>query len=196
MLVPMGILSLLIVCIGVFPNLALRLVQQTACAIAGTDAFSGAYYPLQNSFATLSGASIMLLVMLALALVLRFALLSGKRKSMYKTWDCGYQAGSPRIQYTASSFASIVQTVFSPLVRYRAEVLSDDRKHSTYNRIIQIDTRTEDITERYIVKPGIAAIETVLKFFHWMQSGNTQQYILYGILFLVILIVIVFGVKI
>jgi hydrogenase-4 component B len=196
MLIPMAILSLAIAGIGIFPDYILRLIQHSVLVLAGPDASASALDPLHASFTLLSRASLVLFAFLAGALLIRFLLLIGKKSYDFKTWDCGYQSGSARIQYTATSFASIIQTVFSPLNKYKVDTLTDERKHSTYNRIVHIETGTKDVTEQYFVRPGTQALAKILKFFHWMQSGNTQQYILYGILFLVILIVVVFGVKI
>ncbi len=196
MLVPMGIISLFIFAIGMFPDIALDIVKNAVSSVSGIAISNEAYAPLANTFSHLSAASWILVAFLCAALILRFALLAGKKNARYKTWDCGYQSGTPRIQYTASSFASVIQTVFSPLVRYRIDVLGDDRRNPAYNRIVHIDTKTEDVTEHYVVRRGTLVLDKILEFFHWMQSGNTQQYILYGILFLGILIVIVFGVKI
>jgi hydrogenase-4 component B len=195
MLIPMGIIALCMAAIGIFPGAVLSLVGKVIQSVSGTSASSVASYPLEKSFSALSSALLVLFIFLAVAFAVRFVLFLGKSNTRYKTWSCGYQAGSPRLEYTGSSFASIIQSVLAPLLRYRVNVLSDERLHNAYNRIVHIDTATEDVTERYVVKPVTSAVESVLGFFHWMQSGNTQQYILYGILFLIILIVVVFGVK-
>ena len=47
----------------------------------------------------------------------------------------------------------------------------------------------EDIEEAYIVKPLIKWDEKILSKFERIQSGNIQQYISYGLAFLVLTIV-------
>ena len=47
----------------------------------------------------------------------------------------------------------------------------------------------EDIEEAYIVKPLIKWDEKLLSKFERIQSGNIQQYIAYGLAFLVLTIV-------
>jgi hypothetical protein len=47
----------------------------------------------------------------------------------------------------------------------------------------------EDIEEAYIVKPLVKWDEKILAKFERIQNGNIQQYILFGLVFLVIAIV-------
>ena len=47
----------------------------------------------------------------------------------------------------------------------------------------------EDIEEAYIVKPILKWDERFLSKFERIQSGNIQQYILYGLIFLVLAII-------
>ena len=53
----------------------------------------------------------------------------------------------------------------------------------------------EDIEEAYIVNPIVKWDEKILAKFERIQNGNIQQYILFGLIFLVLAIIglIIFG---
>ncbi len=46
-----------------------------------------------------------------------------------------------------------------------------------------------------LVRPLAGAIRWFLGLFTWIQSGQTQSYILYGLIFLVVLIIWIIGVR-
>jgi len=47
------------------------------------------------------------------------------------------------------------------------------------------ESHAEDRFEKGIINPIISLIERFLNAFTWIQSGSTQQYILYGLIFLI-----------
>ena len=68
------------------------------------------------------GSLTFLLVTVALVL-LRRSLLAGRRVEQSVTWGCGYAQPTPRIQYTASSFAQPLTDLFRPLLGTRKRIL-------------------------------------------------------------------------
>ena len=53
-----------------------------------------------------------------------------------------------------------------------------------------------DIFEYYIINPLVKFDENLLSKFYWIQSGNTQRYLWYGVVALIIAICLVLGGKI
>ncbi len=50
-------------------------------------------------------------------------------------------------------------------------------------------SRVIDIFEFYLIKPIIEFDKLIIKKFYWVQSGNVQKYLLYGLIFLLLAII-------
>jgi len=102
------------------------------------------------------------------------------------TWDCGYAAASPRIQYTASSFADELVTamrfVLRPQVRWR-RVLGLFPSQRSYRSHVP-----DPILDR-VAAPCLDLAERGLAVLHFFQSGQLPLYLLYILITLVALLV-------
>jgi hydrogenase-4 component B len=193
LLFPMGLITLFIFAIGLFPDKAFLLLKETVLSLGNMKALPAAAEALPASLSSLSTALLVFAGMFVGVVLLRFFLVPGKRRSRFKTWDCGYQASSPRSQYTSSSFADSLMGVFGRLLRYKVTARIVDAGTNMSGRTVSVTTETSDVIDRRAVTPLSTLFEKILRFFLWIQSGNTQQYILYGILFLLALIFLVIG---
>jgi hydrogenase-4 component B len=109
MRVPMAVHGIAIVVLGVYPDLALRLVEPAV------QRFHFSPGPVAaTELADALGPVIW--ACRGLAAVLCVALAAGWRRRRDAragaTWGCGYTAGTPRMQYTGSSFSAQLSTVF------------------------------------------------------------------------------------
>jgi hydrogenase-4 component B len=172
----------MIVLIGIFPQYAFTAVCLVARTFLAGDmaAFDPSPY-----LATLGGVSTGLAVFIGICaglLVLRALLLRKRSVCRYKTWDCGYQAGNSRMQYTASSYAAPFLRVFRALFAWRVSL---KRPEGLFPDDAGFESHAEDRFETGIINPLVSLIERFLNAFTWIQSGSTQQYILYGLIFLI-----------
>jgi hypothetical protein len=86
------------------------------------------------------------------------------------------------MQYTASSFARTFLLLFKPLNRM---LFSLEEPESVFPKKGKLQTYFPDFVETSLINPLLKGIGRFFKLFHWVQGGATQQYILYGLLFLV-----------
>ncbi|MFI5214505.1 MAG: proton-conducting transporter membrane subunit, partial [Gemmatimonadales bacterium] len=108
---PMLMLAAACVAIGVLPTLVLPPALAAARVIAGPDAgLSGADGALGAG--SVSAAAIALIVVVAALWVILRALMRGRWRTVSQPWGCGFPAPTPRMQYTASSFAAPVLEPF------------------------------------------------------------------------------------
>lgn len=112
-LVPQAILALCCVGIGLVPALLANSIARVGAFLAGDPAWGS--ISASQSIGTLRGPMVFALALASAIVVLgvaRYAL--GRRRPMRAgvTWGCGYHAPNPRMQYTASSFAAPLVTVF------------------------------------------------------------------------------------
>jgi hydrogenase-4 component B len=92
------------------------------------------------------------------------------------TWDCGYSAPSPRMQYTAGSFAAIIngwtRWILRPLRHSEPPV-------GIFPRRARRDSHTPEVVLEGIVAPLVAGIMSVAAHVRRLQHGRVQFYVLY-----------------
>ena len=66
------------------------------------------------------------------------------------TWDCGYVASSPRIQYTASSFADPIVSMFDKTL-YPEKDLKTEKNF--FPRVFSYESRSKDIFMYHVYRP-------------------------------------------
>jgi hypothetical protein len=121
--------------------------------------------------------------MLLVASVLLARLARPWRVASTVTWDCGYAAPSPRMQYTSSSFAEFLVGMFSWALRPREHAA---RLTTIFPRAESYHSEVLDTVLERAVMPVSRVFGRVVVWFRWVQHGQIHLYILY-ILFTLIL---------
>lgn len=192
MLLPMGILALFTFLIGLFPQFAFNLVKNPVLVIIKTRQFSYDSIIPFDLFKTISAFGTGFILLCLIVYFLRCYLLKNKTVNNYKTWDCGYQAGNARMQYTASSYAS---PFLSFLSMFFVKEYDIKKPEELFPKEAHFQLNIIDIFEFYCINPAIKFNKKIIQKFYWIQSGNVQQYILYGLIFLIIALIGTIGVK-
>jgi hydrogenase-4 component B len=132
-----------------------------------------------------AGGGILLLIVLLLAL-LRKALLAGKPLSKAGTWDCGYVAPSARMQYSCSSFADPLLTLFWSVLRTQKHLHAPN---GLFPKEASLHTHTGDVFRSALFRPVFWVVEVLARRLRPLQHGQIQVYVLYLALTLLILLV-------
>jgi hydrogenase-4 component B len=191
MLTPMIILGVSIVVIGFFPLLALPLLKNVVGQFVPGFASAG-WDNMMALFGRLSLAMVILGGLILFFMTMRRMLLRGKEVTIFKTWDCGYQEASSRMSYTGSSFAAPFMHLVAPFIPQKITV---KQPQGLFPKDALYESYHDDFIAFYLIKPLNVAILWCMGLFTWMQSGRTQHYILYGLIFLIILIIWIIGVS-
>ena len=187
-LLPLFILSVFILIIGLLPVLVLPVLYQTIKQFSGTDIaieFANIvqiYKWICISMAVLTG-------FFAFFYTLRFFLLRNKIVTEFKTWDCGYQGQNSRFQYTGSSFVHPFLQLIAELVPQRIKL---EKEPVLFPKDASFTSDTQDLSESIMISPAINYLDKFLSMFAWIQSGRMQQYILYSLIFLILLLIWIF----
>src|SRR5262249_9519444 len=182
MIGPMGVLVVCCCGIGLAPFAVAPVLQQ---AVAGWAPELRDARPPLAALAPLGWISVMGLLLLTTLFAGSALLVMRLRRSVVTaagTWSCGYAALTPRMQYTASSFAQMVVGLFAWALRprvHRPEVVE------------LFPARTDFHSET----PETVLDEALLPTFRWgawtlswlrvLQRGSVQRYLLYIFLTLV-----------
>jgi hypothetical protein len=123
-----------------------------------------------------SAGSALLLALGAGLAALRRRLLSGRNVDRSVTWDCGYAAPTPRMQYTASSFASPLLGSFRLILRPDVQMHAPQ---GLFPSEASLHTQVKDTFERHAFDPAFRLARTLAIRLHWLQAGPNQLYVLY-----------------
>ena len=183
MLIPMGCMSALTLIIG--------LASPFICSILPLEIFphSGQYldYNIASVVMVLVYVSIIVFAFICFIAVLFFVKkLLTKKSQKYVTWGCGYDKGNNHIQYTASSYVSPFTSILTPLFK---KIFDVKKPKGLFPKEAHYSSDVEDVEEAYIINPILKFDEKFLSRFERLQDGNIQHYILYGLIFLILVLV-------
>lgn len=165
-----------------FPALG-RLVTERALGLyGGSVALAEAADVLR--WVTFAGGALMLL--LAVLVLVRRALLRGRDVRTGPTWGCGYAAPTARMQYTGASFVEPATTLFQPLLRVRREVVAPQ---GIFPREASLQSGSTILVRDALYGRAFTWIGQNLGRLRRLQHGNVHLYVLYvGLTLLALLI--------
>jgi NADH:ubiquinone oxidoreductase subunit 5 (subunit L)/multisubunit Na+/H+ antiporter MnhA subunit len=188
MRIPMLLLAAACIVIGLFAPIALSILQRVVQQVSGlpenvvNENLASATGPLR--LVAIIGAAFLVLVIILL--LLRRTLLTNRKVEENVTWGCGYDLPTPRMQYTASSFAQPLTDLFKTLLGTKKNV-SAPRGYFPSDAALK--TETPDTFTEKIYGPVFVRIGAGLSRLRWLQQGNVQLYVLYIALTLLALLV-------
>jgi hydrogenase-4 component B len=188
MQLPMQLLAAACLVIGVCAPLLIGPLAPLLAQVTGLSA-DGVRSELMGAVRTLeslSACAVALLGLAALAAGIRRWLLSGRSVATAVTWDCGYAQPSPRMQYTASSFAQPLTDLFWPLIGTRRRLSPPEGFFPT---TASFASETPDLYRERLYRPVFVGIARSLSAFRWLQHGRVQLYVLYIAITLLVLLV-------
>ena len=173
MLGPMVSLALLCGAIGLFPLVALRLVAPAVRTINGGMPVSASAVSMVGR---LSQIALIVFGLVAILLLLKKVLLRRRVVTRAATWGCGYPASTPRMQYSAGSFAAPLLTTFHRLVAaHEHGATSADAFPAGVGRAIKY----RDIAADWAAFPLAAALHRTSARLRVLQQGRIQLYLVY-----------------
>jgi hydrogenase-4 component B len=92
------------------------------------------------------------------------------------TWDCGFSAPTPRMQYTAGSFAGIITEWFGWILRPERQA---NPPLEAFPGPASFDERTPETVLERVVEPLARRFISVALAARALQHGRVQAYILY-----------------
>ncbi|MFD8497358.1 proton-conducting transporter membrane subunit [Amycolatopsis sp. NPDC059657] len=186
MLAGMGVAAAACLALAVAPTLVLPGVSAAAStaltgarpAVTGNvtlrlTGFAGSLSPLML---TLALAAAVLLV----AAAARSASARRARRAA-RLWDCGAGPMTPRMEYTATSFAEPLQRVFDDVVRPETDVDVTHHRESDYLvQAVEYRRRVPDRIERRLYEPVLAAMSAWGRAGRRLATGSVHRYLGYG----------------
>jgi hydrogenase-4 component B len=187
MLAPMGILLLCCAIIGLFPGSVVPLLDRAAADWTGAGLGGRSMLTEVAPVSAITVTSLVFILLVAgVALFLRTQ--GSLRAARVPTWGCGYASPDQRMQYTASSFAEMLTSLFRWGLRTDSHGGEID---GIFPGRTEFSTHTPDTVLDRLLIPGLgisARVGTWLRA--RIQHGVGGLYILYVALTLGILLVL------
>lgn len=184
-LFPLYLIGAMIVLIGIFPVLLSPWIQK----IVQLYQPSGIVIPT-NTFENLTRIGWYSLGFLALTALLYFIrqIISRHRSAeIDETWGCAFTGDAGKMQYTASSFVRTYRKLAEPVLSI--EKVKTIATGNYPNKINQT-THPHDKLENWLIDKPLFLFRQFLNRFTFLQNGNIQFYILYGVVFVSLAILI------
>lgn len=182
MRLPMLALATLCLAIGLFPAALSPVLEE---AIAAWTRSSGPTAGL-GELAPLGAIGVLSIALAAGVLTLGVAaFLRARAARRVGTWDCGYARPTGRMQYTAASFARTITGQFRWALKPHEERPEVD---GPFPAPAEMDSHVDDTVLDRILMPAARAAQRRFAWFHRFQQGLTQQYLLYVLVIVVLML--------
>lgn len=180
---PMGGLAFLCLALGVFPSVALDpLLNLVPFAVPSPPV---SVLPEGGKLAAVAAA---LAFIIGCLVLLRFALLRRNGKRDHGTWACGFAYSTPRMQYTATSFADPVLHVFRGVLRPRS--VREERLSGRFLLEMRYETHIRDLFENGLYLPIYRLFLRLAFLARRLHTGHIHLYLGYILGTVVILLVL------
>ncbi|WP_326728203.1 proton-conducting transporter membrane subunit [Streptomyces phaeochromogenes] len=198
MQVGMGLLAALCAALALVPGLLGEGLQRAvgSVGLAGTRPVSGGglQMRLDEVSATLSPLWAVVALTVALGAVMATVQWTARRRQrrmQARLWDCGGGAPTPRMAYTATSFAEPLQRVFDDVLAPEQDVDVTPVRESAYLvERVRFRNRVPDRIEHRLYRPVLGFLAAAGQSARRLAAGSVHTYLGYGFFGLVALLVV------
>lgn len=174
----------LIIMIGIVPQLFVSVISTPVSLFTGTTTINTQGMKFMSTLQTVSFA-VWGFILLSVIIYLIRRLVSSKIVSTSLTWGCGYATPGSKLQYTANSFVRSYRKLAKPLLMMNKK---ETEMKGVFANQVHTVTHPYDKMEATLIDIPIKHLKRFMGKFRFLQNGNPQFYILYGVIFIFIAI--------
>lgn len=184
-LVPMYLVVALIIAIGLFPGIFIEFLRLPVQQFTGDVFVSGIHPAIISTIQHVTMATWGFVILVVAVWFTRKWITASATRAIGATWGCGYKTSDARLQYTASSFVRNYRKLIEPMLsvtKHKSIIkgIVPEKGHSS--------THVYDLLESAIIDRPIRRIKSFIGKFNFLQNGSVQFYVLYGVIFIFIII--------
>ena len=192
MLLPKYMIVAMIILIGIFPSFFLMLLKNpVSLFVPDIMNYSYGYFSTQAAILSKIGmVGILLLSLIFIVYAIKKYFEKNKVITGSATWGCGYTAPNTKMQYSAGSFVKTYSNLIEPILSmHKSDVVLDQvfpakKEYSSHNY---------DKLEFYLIDKNLKWLRKILLKMNFLQNGQIQFYIMYGLIFILLIILISYG---
>lgn len=183
MLVPQYVMVALMLFIGIFPSVVVKLIISVVAMFPLVDASVYAIVPMLTSTSTISILALAFGGFIVVILFIRSKVQQDVVIAQGPTWGCGYTAVDAKQQYTSTSHADSMMAISKPLVKVTKDFDPLD-KMEFFPHDGSFKTGSNDVFEDLVTARPTNRLTKLLKKAAILQTGLIQHYVLYAMLFI------------
>jgi hydrogenase-4 component B len=190
MRIPQFIIVFFMLSIGLFPQFYFSVIFQVVHSSMPTLQLANSleFQSTIQLLADIGKYSLLFILVIGLIFLLRSLVIKNRLLVKNTTWGCGYVAPKYNMQYTSKSFSKTLGKLFGFVVSEKKnyteltqqEIFPVTRNHSSYYA---------DFFEKNIFEKSVSKILQGMGFFGFLQNGKIQSYVLYGVFFILMIII-------
>lgn len=186
-LFPTYAIAFLILAIGILPGLFVNAAAKPVLLFTHDSVAGSLPMAFADTLQTVSLAALGLIILSFIFLVIKKIVTDSKPVAIMPTWSCGYPSTSPSLQYTANSFVrSYRKLVHSLLIMNKSEGIIE----GVFPNPVHSKTHPYDKIEALLIDIPIRHIRGFIGRFRFLQNGSVQFYVLYGVGFIFMIILL------
>jgi hydrogenase-4 component B len=186
MRVPMGLLASICAFIGLFPPATAGILDGAVTTCHSAHFLAGIRLGTAAPLWWLTLLGMALLVLTFLAVFFFTQRLKAAPQAIGLTWDCGYLRPSPRMQYSASSFAEMLVKLFGGMLRPHWKLPAISGPFPPESRFA---SHVPEAVLDLAFLPFLARANARMGTIRRLQHGQLHLYILYTFLTLALLLI-------
>ena len=188
MRLPMGVLAACCLAVGIGSPGLVPLLDRAVATWTGQPAL-GAHLTVLAPLWPIASAAISLVILLGLGSVILSSRLRSQPLDWTETWGCGYSAPTPRMQYTASSLAEMLVSLFSGPLRPSVQ---RPRIDTLFPQTTSFSSHVSEVVLDRVVFPATRNLGRMLFWFRLVQQGSAHVYLLY--IMAIVVVLLLFGI--
>jgi Formate hydrogenlyase subunit 3/Multisubunit Na+/H+ antiporter, MnhD subunit len=187
-LIPMYAATVMILLIGVYPKFFIDILSEPVHLFTQPhDTAFAAVFSITNPLSMIGYSAIGFVALAGLIFLIKKRYTISKPYRVDATWGCGYVATTNKMQYSASSFVRAYRKLAEP-------VLLIHKKKIPIKAVFPIkgaqETVPYDKAELWLIDFPLRQLKHFFSRFAFLQNGNTRFYILYGMIFISLVLII------
>lgn len=163
--------------IGIMPPLLVPAMLRAGGSLERVPFDLGSMGDVTHSAWLVAGYALLLLLEIAIATFVVRGLRARVSRRVSDTWGCGYSVVTPRMQYTASSFAAPLLDVFGEASGVR-----------THRGVTLFHSEPFDLVLDRVIAPAWGSVQRVAVRLRGLQQGRLRTYLMYAVGTLVVLL--------
>jgi formate hydrogenlyase subunit 3/multisubunit Na+/H+ antiporter MnhD subunit len=185
--------------LGVLPTVVIGWMDSVSSQLTGTTigASAGAFgwmwiTPIAHERASYSGVIVFLGILTFIATVYFAMHLRPGKIHRVPIWDCGFEKLTPRMQYSATSFAMPIRRIFGALFHIKEQAkLSPQTAHRAFPKRLLYTLRIRDRFWRWLYQPVAEVSFWGSRKVGRLQQGRIQAYLIYSFVTIIVLLLFV-----
>lgn len=188
MQIPQLVLAGACILIGAFPQVPLMALRHAADNLAGTQLSMALPISALSISSGLTTLSVVHVVLIGFAVLLGLWLRRARAARPERlTWDCGYVAPTARMQYTASSIANDLVSMFAMLLRPRTHAVELE---GVFPKPSAFRSHVPEVVLDLFVMPTLRRVGQMVGWFRQLQRGTVHLYLSSILLTLIVMLIV------